>query len=164
MQSALSCMKRDGTSLMIAFPWGRKAVLQCIEDFKKSSLKYGGRFYFMAAPDEPEKIDQDGFLCQADVIQSSGEPPLTRTSPRSSVSNEQLRELEQESEKILQAGACGFGEIFFYHLMGTLDDGGDFCTPADSPAMLLLADVAARHDVPMDVHMDLIDEDVAVPP
>ena len=48
--------------------------------------------------------------------------------------------------------------------MGSVDDGGDFCTPADSPSMLLLADIAARHDVPMDVHMDLIDEDIAVPP
>ena len=137
MQSALSCMKRDGTSLMIVSPFTHGwSAIQTLEYFKNSNLKYGGRFSIMYAPN----------------ILGSG-----------SISNEQLPTLEQEAEEIMRLGTCGLGELFLYHLVGTLE-GMDFGTRADCPSMLLLADIAARHDVPMDVHMDLIDEDVAVPP
>jgi len=165
MQTALAGMKRIGTSLMIATAWSHnRPMVQNVETFKRTSLKYGGRFYCMATPDDTLQAIAKSASSVMPMLYSHRGASTDKASPRYPVSNEQLQELERESERILQAGACCFGEVFLYHLVGTLDDGGDFCNPADSPHMLLLADIAARHDVPMDVHMDLIDEDVAVPP
>ena len=65
------------------------------------------------------------------------------------------RTFEQKANAIVDQGACVFGEIFIMHLM----PGGEYGVPADHPLLLLLADISARRDVPMDVHFDLVAED-----
>ena len=63
---------------------------------------------------------------------------------------------------ILAAGAVGFGEMAATHL----SHAKEFAkfhpyewAPADHPLFLILADIAALHDVPIDIHMDLAPED-----
>ncbi|MBT9612179.1 MAG: hypothetical protein IV108_02815, partial [Burkholderiales bacterium] len=59
----------------------------------------------------------------------------------------------------------GFGEFAIVHL--SLPQMGDMhpyeAVDADHPLLLLLADVAAEHNLPIDVHLDLIPEDMHVP-
>lgn len=65
--------------------------------------------------------------------------------------------------KIIDAGAVGFGEIAALHMSAV--QGHPFeSVPADHPLLLLLADIAARRDVPIDLHMDAAEGEVATPP
>lgn len=66
------------------------------------------------------------------------------------------RRFEQKANALIDQGACVFGEIFIMHL---LIPGLEYGVPADHPLLLLLADISARREVPMDVHFDLIAED-----
>ena len=61
------------------------------------------------------------------------------------------------AEKLLEEGAVGFGEMIAYHLC--LSPGHSFQrVPADHPLYLVLADLAAENDVPIDLHMEVITE------
>ena len=66
------------------------------------------------------------------------------------------RTFEQKANELVDQGASVFGEIFIMHL---LLPGLEFGVQADHPLLLLLADISARRDVPMDVHFDLVAED-----
>ena len=53
-------------------------------------------------------------------------------------------------------GAAGFGEMAAEHFSG----GTPYqFAPPDHPLFLLLADIAARHDVPIDQHMNAVPRD-----
>lgn len=56
---------------------------------------------------------------------------------------------------ILKAGASGFGEMSSLHLSLRPTHGYN-SAPADHPLLLLLADIAAEHDVPIDLHIDTL--------
>lgn len=72
------------------------------------------------------------------------------------------RKFEAIAEKIIASGAKGFGEITAHHV--SLNPGHGYeSVPADHPLLLLLADIAARHNVPIDLHFDPIPEDVNTP-
>ncbi|NIC42388.1 amidohydrolase family protein [Aquabacterium sp. A08] len=66
---------------------------------------------------------------------------------------------------ILDQGAVGLGEIAIHHVsipaMGS-QHAYEF-VPADHPLMLLMADLAAERGVPIDLHMDLVPEDMPLP-
>jgi predicted TIM-barrel fold metal-dependent hydrolase len=73
---------------------------------------------------------------------------------------EARQRLRDRAEAILRQGAVGFGELSNEHLV--LPGGGvkDYeYYPADSPLMLLLADIAAAHGVPIDLHMEAVPQD-----
>jgi len=55
----------------------------------------------------------------------------------------------------IKAGAAGFGEMSSLHLSLAPEHGYNFA-PADHPLLLLLADIAAAHDVPIDLHNDAL--------
>jgi predicted TIM-barrel fold metal-dependent hydrolase len=78
------------------------------------------------------------------------------------VSPQLKQAFEARAEKILASGARGFGEITAHHVSLNPHHGYE-SVPADHPLLLLLADIAARHDVPIDFHFDPIPEDVATP-
>lgn len=78
------------------------------------------------------------------------------------VSEELRRRFEETAERIIESGAKGFGEITAHHVSLNPSHGYE-SVPADHPLLLLLADIAARHDVPIDLHFDPIPEDVARP-
>lgn len=64
-----------------------------------------------------------------------------------------LRHFIEEAETVLRAGAIGFGEMAAHHL--SLVPGHPYeSVAADHPFLLSLADIAARRDVPIDLHFD----------
>ena len=73
------------------------------------------------------------------------------------VTAEMRRKFEKQAEEILQSGARGFGEIALLHSPGYES------VPGDHPLMLLLADIAARHDAVLDIHMEVVTDEVPIP-
>jgi predicted TIM-barrel fold metal-dependent hydrolase len=70
------------------------------------------------------------------------------------------RKFKQRAEELLRAGVIGFGEMTAEHYAG----GTPYqYAPADHLLYLMLADIAAAHGVPIDLHMEAVPEDMAVP-
>jgi len=67
---------------------------------------------------------------------------------------------KQRAEDLLRAGVVGFGEMTAEHYSGVTPYQ---YAPADHPLYLLLADIAAEHGVPIDLHMEAVPQDMAVP-
>ena len=74
------------------------------------------------------------------------------------------REFRQRAEQLLREGASGFGELSTEHLSLPQSPVKDYeYAPADHPLMLLLADIAAEHNVPIDLHMEAVPKDMPMP-
>lgn len=69
---------------------------------------------------------------------------------------------EARANALLAMGAAGFGEMASLHISHEARHPYEW-TPADHPLFLLLADIAARAHVPIDLHMDLVTEDMKTP-
>jgi len=80
-------------------------------------------------------------------------PMLQEAALGAKVSDGALRQFSEEAEAILRAGAMGFGEMAAHHL-STVPGHPYESVAADHPLLLLLTDIAARHDVPIDLHFD----------
>lgn len=88
--------------------------------------------------------------------------PLIYETDPAAVTPELRRAFEAQAEKLLAAGATGFGEMLALHVC--LSETHSFYdAPPDHPLFLLLADIAARHDVPIDLHMEAVLEDRPMP-
>lgn len=61
----------------------------------------------------------------------------------------------QAATGLLRDGAAGFGEMISYHLSMANHHSFQYAPP-DHPLYLLLADIAAEHDVAIDLHMEAI--------
>jgi predicted TIM-barrel fold metal-dependent hydrolase len=71
------------------------------------------------------------------------------------------KKFRARAEEILREGAVGFGELSTEHFSLPTAPVKDYeYAPADSPLMLLLADIAAEHNVPIDLHMEAIPKDM----
>jgi predicted TIM-barrel fold metal-dependent hydrolase len=89
-------------------------------------------------------------------------PMINNEAPDGRVSDSLRRRFEKRAEEIIAMGAVGFGEMTALHF--SLTDKHPFeSVPADHPLFLLLADIAARHDVPIDLHMEPIARDIVTP-
>ncbi|MBM3505062.1 MAG: hypothetical protein FJX65_14455 [Alphaproteobacteria bacterium] len=88
---------------------------------------------------------------------------LVHGTPAERVGSGALRTFEEAAERILAAGAAGFGELAVHHVSYFAQHPYE-SVPADHPLLLLLADIAARHDVPIDLHLDPIPADMPPPP
>lgn len=81
-------------------------------------------------------------------------PYLQNTAPQK-VTEADRSHFRQIATQILRDGAVGFGEMISYHL--SMADHHSFqYAPPDHPLFLLLADIAAEHTVPIDLHMEAI--------
>ena len=73
--------------------------------------------------------------------------------------NEDIRRrFAARAEEIMAAGGVGFGELAALHYSFFDEHPYEEARP-DHPLFLLLADIAARHDVPMDIHMEAVARD-----
>ncbi len=101
------------------------------------------------------------------IVMSGGggtlNPMLQEAGKSPEVSEAVRRRFEETAERIIASGAKGFGEITAHHLSLSPSHGYE-SVPADHPLLLLLADIAARHDVPIDLHFDPVPADVEKPP
>lgn len=83
------------------------------------------------------------------------------------VTDEVKTVFRRRCDEILALGALGFGEITAEHLAvaaGMGDIHASESAPPDHPLLLLLADIAAEKDVPIDFHFDVIPADMPTPP
>lgn len=87
---------------------------------------------------------------------------IIQTPESGEVSTEIRRSFEARAEEIVRAGAAGFGEMAALHL--SFLEGHPFvAVPPDHPLFLLLADLAARHDVVIDLHLEPVVQDIPSP-
>lgn len=71
------------------------------------------------------------------------------------------KQLRERAEELLRLGAAGFGELAVEHFAGATPY--QFAPP-DHPLFLLLADIAAQHGVPIDLHMEAVPQAMPLPP
>ena len=88
--------------------------------------------------------------------------------PPEKVTPEIKAEFRKDAESILALGAVGFGELTAEHLsLPVMKEGGlsHFHNAAapDHPLLLLLADIAAENDVPIDFHFDIFPSTIPTP-
>jgi len=76
------------------------------------------------------------------------------------VGPEVQRKFKERAEEIVRQGASGFGEMAAEHFPSSTPYQ---YAPPDHPLFLLLADIAAEHNLPIDLHMDAVPTDMAVP-
>ena len=78
------------------------------------------------------------------------------------VTPEVEQRFEDQAREIVAAGAAGFGEIAALHL--SFFEGHPFMEASpDHPLLLLLADIAAETGMPIELHMEAVPQDNAVP-
>jgi len=78
------------------------------------------------------------------------------------VSIEIKRKFRKIAEDLLRQGAHGFGEMTTEHF--SMNPTHPYITaPSDHELFLLLADIAAEYDVPIDIHMEAIPRDMPLP-
>lgn len=74
------------------------------------------------------------------------------------------KKFRDKAEELLRLGIAGFGEMSTEHFSLPQSPVKDYeYAPADHPLMLLLADIAAEHNVPIDLHMEAVPEDMPAP-
>jgi predicted TIM-barrel fold metal-dependent hydrolase len=74
------------------------------------------------------------------------------------------KKFRARAEELLRLGVAGFGELSTEHLSLPQSPVKDYeYAPADSPLMLLLADIAAEHNVPIDLHMEALPQTIPTP-
>jgi len=70
------------------------------------------------------------------------------------------KQFTDRAEELLRNGVSGFGEMAAEHFAGAT---GYEYAPADHPLYLLLADIAAQHGVPIDIHMEAVPQAMPLP-
>jgi predicted TIM-barrel fold metal-dependent hydrolase len=70
------------------------------------------------------------------------------------------KKFKARAEELLQKGVVGFGEMTAEHFDGFTPYQ---TAPPDHPLYLLLADLAAEHGLPIDIHMEAVPQDMALP-
>ena len=87
--------------------------------------------------------------------------PMIQSTPSNSVTAEIRREFEAIAQKLIAAGTSAFGEFaaqtFFVGQFPYMP------APPDHPLFFLLADLAARHGLPIDLHMEALPDDGWMP-
>ncbi|RMG01590.1 MAG: hypothetical protein D6726_09235 [Nitrospirae bacterium] len=81
---------------------------------------------------------------------------------RGAVTEDMKKRFKSTAIEILSKGAVGFGEFAVEHL--SLGPNHPYLSaPPDHPLFLLLADIAAEYDVPIDIHMEVITHEMPLP-
>ena len=86
---------------------------------------------------------------------------LLDTAP-GAVTDDLKQRFHQAADKILNEGAAGFGEMISYHLCMTQRHSFKKAIP-NHPLYLLLADIAAERDVPIDIHIEAVETAAPMP-
>ncbi len=90
---------------------------------------------------------------------------LIHQTPVAAVDDAVKQKFRALADAVVGAGAVGFGEIAIHHVsipaMGAQH--AYESVQADHPLLLLLADIAAERDMPIDLHFDLVPEDMPLP-
>jgi predicted TIM-barrel fold metal-dependent hydrolase len=91
-------------------------------------------------------------------------PMIIEAAKTGNAGPEVQKKFRARAEELLRAGIVGFGEMSIEHFSLPQSPVKDYeYAPADSPLMLLLADIAAEHNVPIDLHMEALPQDIPTP-
>jgi predicted TIM-barrel fold metal-dependent hydrolase len=91
-------------------------------------------------------------------------PMIIEAAATGNAGPEVQKKFRARAEELLRQGVVGFGELSVEHFSLPQSPVKDYeYAPADSPLMLLLADIAAEHNVPIDLHMEALPDDIATP-
>ena len=146
VSAALTMMDQIGIRKLIAMPTpndGSHPGVDC-ESFSYALHLYPKRFAYLG-----------GGSTLNIMLQQAGK--------QTSVSDSLKRQFKQKAEEILRQGATGFGEMAAHHLSLHGADHPYESVPANHPLLLVLADIAAEHDVPIDIHFDVVTKDMPDP-
>lgn len=92
-------------------------------------------------------------------------PMIIEAAETGKTSPETMKKFRARAEELLRLGAVGFGELSIEHFSLPQSPVKDYeYAPADSPLMLLLADISAEHSAPIDLHMEALPTDIPTPP
>jgi predicted TIM-barrel fold metal-dependent hydrolase len=100
------------------------------------------------------------------ALASGGESlnPLLQATPPERVSADLLKRFSAMAEEIAAAGAASFGELAAEHFSSGRGRHPYESSPPDHPLLLALAEIAARHSLPIDLHMEAVPADMPFPP
>lgn len=124
------------------------------------------------APNHPHAYDVDDLIAivkrrpdRFALLGGGGSlnPMIHQAARTGNVGPDARARLEQKAQEILAKGALGFGELTAEHFSLGGPTHPYESAPPDHPLFLLLADIAARHGVPIDIHMEAIPEEMALP-
>ena len=88
--------------------------------------------------------------------------PLIYRYGRDEVTPEVRAQFREEAEKLAKAGIVVFGEMAALHL--SMQERHIFSqVDPDHPLFLLLADIAAENNIPIDLHMEAVPKDMSTP-
>lgn len=142
-RSALGRMDAMGikTALVMPPPFkeGQRDIFDA-GDFKAAAMEHPGRFAFLGGGGTLNVMIQKSV--------SSGR-----------VDDELKKSFSAQADRLMEAGVIGFGEMTAEHF--SLHPEHPYETaPPDHPLFLLLADIAARSRLPIDLHMEAIPADI----
>jgi predicted TIM-barrel fold metal-dependent hydrolase len=75
-----------------------------------------------------------------------------------------IQHFTREAVKIAQSGAAGFGELAAEHFSFRVGRHPYESARPDHPLLLALADIAAQHAMPIELHMEAVPRDMPFPP
>lgn len=146
LDSAIQTMNanRIATTILMSPPRARKIRQNYDEDdFREVLSKYPGRFVYLGG---------GGTLNP--IIHSAGD--------MSNVTSEIQSDFSAEAEKLITDGIRGFGEMCGLHISLFREHAYSY-VPADHPLFMELADIAAKHDLPIDLHVDAVSKEMKPP-
>ena len=89
--------------------------------------------------------------------------PMIQESVRSGDSGPEVqRKFRERAEELVRQGAVGFGETTAEHFAFAPSQSYQYA-PANHPLFLMLADVAAEHNIPFDIHMEAVPKAMPLP-
>jgi len=144
ISAALAAMDESGvrTSVIMPPPQIKGMPVYDWRDYTAFLARYPGRFAFLGGGGTLNVMLHDPANAQVDAAQRAT--------------------FESIANEILAAGAAGFGEIAAHHLSMMQNHPYEWVAP-DHPLLLLLADIAARGDAVIDLHLDLVMRDSPPP-
>ncbi len=88
--------------------------------------------------------------------------PVIHETDASDVTENVKKQFKTEAEKLVSYGIKAFGEMAALHLSMNQKHVVESVSP-DHPLFLLLANIAASHDMPIDLHIEAVPEDMPKP-
>jgi len=144
--SCLDMMNQLGVTKTLAlpppFPPGHSRIYD-VDDFVDIAKEHSDSFAFLGG---------GGTL----------NPMVQKAAHNEDVGSKVQSMFEKKALEILSKGAVGFGELTAEHF--SLEPNHPYeSTPPDHPLFLLLSDIAADNDVPIDLHMEAVCEKMQTP-
>jgi len=135
------------------------------------TIENAAKIVFMPPPftaDDPARYDAEIILAAAKgqdklaVLGGGGtlNAMIQESARTGDAGPEVRRKFKERAEELLRLGAVGFGELTAEHFQGATPYQS---APPDHPLFLLLADIAAEHGVPIDLHMEALPQTIPLP-